>query len=124
MLNSFPITVIVASLLGFLAGLGVGGGSVLILWLTLVLAMPHETAKGINLLFFLPAAIISCIFRWKQGSLSFKKVLPAMIAGIISALIFTNLAHILPPKILRPAFGILLLFTGAKEMFYRPRKAR
>ena len=38
MLESLPVALIVGTLLGFLTGLGVGGGSLLILWLTLVLA--------------------------------------------------------------------------------------
>lgn len=124
MLDSIPFIFIIGTALGLLAGLGVGGGSVLILWLTLVLHMPQQTAKGINLLFFLPAAIISCFIRWRQGKLSFKKVLPAMAAGAVSALIFTWLSDQLPIDLLRAPFGILLLFTGARELFYRPRKAK
>ena len=54
------ITLLIAALLGFLAGLGVGGGSLLILWLTLVLHTEPAQARPINLLFFLPAAAISC----------------------------------------------------------------
>lgn len=124
MLDSIPIIIIVGTVLGILAGLGVGGGSVLILWLTLVLHMPQSTAKGINLLFFLPAAIISCFIRWRQGRLSFKKVLPAMAAGAVSALIFTWLSDQLSTDALRLPFGLLLLITGVKELFYRPRKER
>ena len=52
MLDSVPVIFIIATILGFLAGIGVGGGSLLILWLTLVLEMPQETARIINLLFF------------------------------------------------------------------------
>lgn len=124
MLDSIPFIFIIGTALGLLAGLGVGGGSVLILWLTLVLHMPQQVAKGINLLFFLPAAIISCFIRWRQGKLSFKKVLPAMAAGAVSALLFTWLSDQLPTDLLKAPFGILLLFTGARELFYRPRKAK
>ncbi len=124
MLESVPVMITIGTVLGFLAGLGVGGGSVLILWLTLVLHMPQETARGINLLFFLPAAIISCFLRWQQGKLSVKKVWPAMAAGAISACGFTWLSDQIPTDLLRIPFGILLLITGAKELFYRPRKER
>ena len=57
MLESFPVCIAVGTILGFLAGLGIGGGSLLILWLTMVLGMPQPEARFINLLFFLPAAI-------------------------------------------------------------------
>ena len=47
MLESLPVALIVGTLLGFLTGLGVGGGSLLILWLTLVLEMSQTAARGI-----------------------------------------------------------------------------
>ena len=56
MLNSFPFAILVGFLLGILTGLGTGGGSLLVLWLTLVLQFPPAQAKVINLLFFLPSA--------------------------------------------------------------------
>ena len=50
------LTLAAASLLGFLTGLGIGGGSLLILWLTMIVGMDAETARVINLMFFLTAA--------------------------------------------------------------------
>ena len=72
MLNTFPIAVLTGSILGFLAGLGIGGGSLLILWLTLVLEISYPVARGINLLFFIPAAAITCFLRQKHGILHWK----------------------------------------------------
>ena len=114
----------VSILLGFLTGLGIGGGSLLILWLTLALKMPQAEARGINLLFFLPSALIACLFRLKQGSLDIRKVLPAMIAGALSAALFSFVGSHLNAEFLKKPFGILLLITGLKELFYRPRNAR
>ena len=85
MTECLPISIIVGTILGFLSGLGVGGGSLLMLWLTLVLGMEHPIARNINLLFFIPSALIASIFRWKQGTLDLKKVLPAIICGCLSA---------------------------------------
>lgn len=122
MLNSFPIAALVGSVLGFLSGLGIGGGSLLILWLTLILGMDSSTAREINLLFFLPAAGVSCFFRWKQGVLELKKVLPAILAGSIAAVLGTLLSGILDTEKLKKGFGILLLATGFREIFYKPKK--
>ena len=118
------LTLPVAILLGFLAGIGVGGGSLLMLWLTLVIGTEYATARIINLLFFLPSAIIATLFRKKQGKVSLKKVLPAMIAGCIAAAVFSYIGKQFDTQLLKKIFGGLLLFTGARELFYRPRNAR
>ena len=122
MLNTFPAAVIVGIILGTLSGLGTGGGSLLILYLTLLLDFPQSEAKVINLLFFLPSAGIACLFRWKQGRLPLKKILPAILAGSIFAAIFTLFSSQWDTQILRKLFGILLLATGLRELFYRPKQ--
>ena len=124
MLESFPMALAVCTGLGFLSGLGVGGGSLLMLWLTLVLGMSQAEARVLNLLFFLPAAVIACLFRWKQGVLDLRKLLPAILAGVLSAAVFSLVGQVLDTGLLKKLFGGLLLFTGIRELFYRPRKAR
>ena len=111
---------LVGTVLGFLTGLGVGGGSLLILWLTLAMEMPQAEARGINLLFFLPAALIACCFRRKQGLLKLRKVFPAILAGIVAAAVFTLLGQNMDAALLKKTFGILLLFTGIRELLYKP----
>lgn len=123
MLNSWYISLIAGSILGFLAGLGIGGGSLLILWLTLVLGMEHSIARTINLLFFLPASLIASIFRWKQGTLKPKDILPAVVAGCIGAGCFSLLGKNLDTHLLKKLFGVLLLVTGIRELFYKQKKA-
>lgn len=124
MLESLPVMLAVGCALGFLSGLGVGGGSLLMLWLTLVTGMEHSMARTINLLFFIPAATTACLFRWKQGKLDLKTALPAIIAGVVSAGCFAWLSRHIDVSLLKKLFGGLLLFTGLRELFYRPRKAR
>lgn len=121
MLESLPAALIVGTLLGFLTGLGVGGGSLLILWLTLVLEMSQTAARGINLLFFLPSAAISCYLRWKQGTVTLKKVLPAIFAGCAAAAVFSLISTRIDLEILKKLFGVLLLATGIRELCYRPK---
>ena len=124
MVESLPVSIIIGTLLGFLSGIGVGGGSLLILWLTLVLGMDHLPARNINLLFFIPSAIIACFFRWKQGKLDLKKILPAILLGCINAACFSFISKDIDMSVLKKLFGILLLLTGIRELLYRPRKAK
>ena len=63
------VAILVGAALGFLSGLGVGGGSLLLLWLTVAMGRSQDTARAMNLLFFLPCALIATVFRWKQSKL-------------------------------------------------------
>ena len=121
MLNTPLLALVVGCILGFLAGLGIGGGSLLILWLTLVVGLEHTAARILNLLFFIPTATISSIFRWRQGTLAISTVLPAVLAGCLSAACFSIIGRHMDAELLKRLFGILLLITGAKEVLYKPK---
>ncbi len=122
MLGSFPLAVLMGSILGILSGLGTGGGSLLILWLTLAIGMAQPEARAINLMFFIPSALVACLFRWRQGRLEFKKVLPAIVAGSISAGLCAFFGSRMDTSLLQRLFGGLLIFTGIRELMYKPRK--
>lgn len=117
---AFPV----ATILGFLAGLGVGGGSLLMLWLTAVVQMDYALARTVNLLFFLPAALIATLFHKKEGSVDLRKILPAILLACITAAIFSYIGKQTDTTLLKKLFGGILIITGLRELFYRPRKAR
>lgn len=118
------ISLVIGTLLGFLSGLGIGGGSLLILWLTMVAGMEQQTARTVNLLFFLPAAVVACYYRKKQGTLDIMKMLPAISAGCIGAVLGTRLSGNLDTSLLKKGFGVLLLVTGFREVLWKsePKK--
>lgn len=124
MLESMPIMIAVGTALGFLSGLGIGGGSLLIIWLVTVLDKDPLTARCINLMFFIPSAVIACILRHKNGQLNWKTALPGIISGCIFAWIGWWLSTKLEVSLLKKLFGAILLAAGTKELLYRPRKAR
>ena len=124
MLDSIPFILVLGTLLGFLSGLGIGGGSLLILWLTLVLNMDAAAARGINLLFFLPSALIAAVFRWMQGSIPLRRILPAIASGCAAALTFSTLSTRLETPVLKKYFGVLLIVTGIRELLYKPKRKR
>lgn len=113
---------IIGTVLGFLSGLGIGGGSLLILYLTMAAGLDQTTARGVNLLFYLPCAALACGLRWKQGSVNAKKILPAILAGCAAAAAFSWLSPRLDVEILKKWFGGLLVVTGLREIFHRPGK--
>ena len=109
------------TLFGFLAGIGVGGGSLLVLWLTVVLGMEPATARSINLLFFLPSALIACFFRSRQKVLDVKALLPAMLTGCLAAALFSWLGTLVQTSLLKKLFGGLLILTGLRELLYKKK---
>lgn len=121
MWDSLPVVIIVGTVLGFLTGLGVGGGSLLIIWLTAVVGTDPATARGINLLFFLPGAFIAICFRRKQGAIKWNNVLPPAIAGCIAAAVFSWFSTVWDTEILKKVFGGILIAAGIRELFWKSK---
>ena len=124
MLNSFPVLLIVGTALGFLSGLGIGGGSLLVVWLTMVLNTDPLTARGVNLLFFIPSAVVAILIRCKEKKFHLRSVLPAIAAGCVAAAVFSWISTVLDVVLLKKLFGGILIAAGIRELLYRPRNAR
>ena len=106
---------------GVLSGFGIGGGSLLMVWMTAVLQMEQRTAQEINLLFFLPTAAASLIFHVKGRQIQWSATIPAVLAGLVTAAAAAWLATSMDTEILRKIFGGFLILVGLLELF---RKAR
>ena len=113
------VEILVGAVLGFLSGLGVGGGSLLLLWLTLVMGVDQPTARVMNLQFFLPCALLATAFRRKQSNPNWKLILPAAVAGVLGAALGNHLGPHLDRDLLKKAFGILFLLTGLRELRFK-----
>lgn len=113
---SFFLNLLVASALGFLSGLGIGGGSLLIIWLMLVCKTDYPAAKYINLMFFIPSALIATVIRLVQKKLPFRQVILAAISGCAAAAFFTSLSSTWDTDLLRKFFGALLLCASVREL--------
>ena len=108
---------VVGLLTGVLSGCGIGGGSLLLLWLTLVQDMPQFTAGGINLLYFLACAPAALVSHLKNRLIDRKAVLSCVPAGALTSLAAALLASHTDVSLLRRLFGVLLLYIGVKELF-------
>ena len=118
------ISLLIGTLLGVLAGLGIGGGSLLMLWLTLVDNTSPAIARAINLMFFIAAAGSVSLLRCHKGDIDWKQIRPAIISGCLAAAVCSVLGQHTDGEILRTVLGILFLATGLRELFYRPTKAK
>lgn len=107
---------IIGAVLGFLSGLGVGGGSLLLLWLTLVAGMEQSEARLINLMFFLPCAVVATAFRWKHTRPDWPLTLWAVGAALLGAFLGNLLGGHLDMAILKKLLGGLFLLSGLREL--------
>ena len=76
----------IAAAAGVISGMGMGGGTLLIPALTLLMGIPQRQAQGVNMLSFLPAAAVALYIHKKEGRLELKSSLPVIAAGIVGAL--------------------------------------
>ena len=112
----------VGLLTGILSGFGIGGGSLLMLYLTLATSMDQYTAGGVNLMYFLccaPAALISHI---KHKLVDWKVMLWCTGAGVVTSLGAAYVASLIDVAWLRRGFGALLLVIGVRELFCKAEK--
>lgn len=113
--------IIVGAVLGFLSGLGVGGGSLLLLWLTAAAGFPQDQARLMNLMFFLPCALAASLLR-RTSAPDQRLTRKAAAGGVLGALLGTMLGGLLPTGLLRRGLGILFLITGVRELWFRDKK--
>ena len=104
---------------GVLSGYGIGGGSLLMVWMTAVLSMEQKAAQGINLLYFLPTAVCALIFHAKNRQICWRAVLPAALAGCVTAALGAFIAVGLEMAVLQKLFGGFLLLVGLEEVILK-----
>ena len=108
---------IIGFLAGFAGGLGVGGGGILLLYLTAFAKTEQLAAQGINLVFFLPTAAAALFLHFKNGFVKWKTALLAVLFGIPAVFLGFFIAKSIDESLLRLGFALLLLFIGLKELF-------
>lgn len=102
---------------GVFSGLGIGGGTLLMVWMTAVMDMEQRMAQGINLLYFLPTAACALVFHIKNRLIRWRVVIPAAITGCLTAAGAAFLATAIDATLLRKLFGGFLLLVGLNEIF-------
>lgn len=102
---------------GVAAGMGMGGGTLLIPVLTLALGLPQHAAQGVNVLAFLPAAVAALVIHAKAGRLHLRACLPIIFAGALGALAASFLAGRIDAPWLRRMFGGFLILLACLRAF-------
>lgn len=117
-MNTF-FDVLAGAVCGVLSGFGIGGGSLLLLYMAQIAGIDQTRSQGINLIYFIPSSVAALISHIKNKLVSFKTLVwtvpPAIIMSILGSLAATSI----PSVLLRKFFGIFLTITGVKILLSR-----
>lgn len=108
------------ALTGILSGFGIGGGTLLLIYMTVFAGLEQPLAQGINLLYFLPTAALALPAHVKNGFVEKTILLPAILSGLVCAALGAWIATGLETALLHRLFGGFLLYVGFSELFRKP----
>ena len=108
---------ILVAIIGLVAGVatklfGIGGGTVFVPSLVVLLGIDIVTAAATSLFVMVPIALISAITSWTAGTLHWALALPLILGIIIGAQIGPRIGKTISKKRLRQIFGIVLLYAA------------
>lgn len=111
------IEILTGIISGIVSGTGMGGGTVLILILSLFMGIDQHTAQATNIVFFIPTSIIAIIVNLKQKLIDVKTGIVLIIAGVIGAAVGAILANNIYSQNLKKYFGIFLGIIAIYEIY-------
>ncbi|MBE6081365.1 MULTISPECIES: sulfite exporter TauE/SafE family protein [Tissierellales] len=107
---------------GIISGMGIGGGVILIPSLLIFTELTQQEAQGINLIVFIPVAIVALITHLKNKNIKYKLSLKIIGYGLIGAVLGSFIAGKINSKALSKYFSIFLLIIGIYELFSKTKK--
>lgn len=113
------LDVVVGFFTGILSSMGFGGGTLLLIYLTVFQGINHINAAGVNLIYFIPCAMISVFLYLKSKIIAGKDVFIISSGAIIGAIIGALLASYLDAEFLKKIFSIFVFCIGFYELFKR-----
>lgn len=121
-MSDWILPLAVGAATGVLSGFGVGGGTLLLVYMTACAGVEQRLAQGINLLYFLPAGLLALSAHVKNGFVEKPVLFPAVGAGLLCAAAAAWAATAMDVALLKKLFGGFLIAVGAMELFDRKKK--
>ena len=102
---------------GILGGMGMGGGTLLIPLLSIFYSVSQHSAQAINLVSFIPMAVVALIIHIKNKMVDFRGIMYIIIPGVFACVLGCFLARAVPGDVLKRCFGGFLLLLSAFQFF-------
>lgn len=111
------LEVLIGMVSGVVSGTGMGGGTILILLLTLFMGINQHVAQATNLVFFIPTSISAIIMNIKEKNVNLRIGIQVSLCGIVGAIIGAIISSGLEVNMLRKYFGIFLAIIGIFQVY-------
>lgn len=108
---------------GVLGGMGMGGGTVLIPLLSIFYSVGQHTAQAINLISFIPMAIVALILHIKNKLVEFEKIILIIVPGVITCIVGCYIARAITGDVLKRCFGGFLILLSIFQFVTQIKKA-
>lgn len=109
--------IIFSFLSGLVGSMGLGSGTVLIIYLSVILSLEQTKSQGINLLFFVPIAVFSIIVYSKQKLIDKRKVLAFVPFGLLGVGLGYIVLQFIKTDLLSKMFGCFLIVLAVFQLF-------
>lgn len=102
---------------GMVTGLGMGGGTILILLLTYFNGFEQHVAQATNLVFFIPTSLAAMVTNLKNKNVDMKVVKVIVAFGVLGAIIGSIISNNISSNYLKKYFAIFLLIIAIYEIY-------
>lgn len=107
---------------GVLAGMGMGGGTLTLPILVLLLGVEQLTAQYANLIAFLPSGAGALLVHAKNGLLDLKGVWALLVPALIGSALSAYFATKIDGELLKKLFGSFLIAVATMSLFTKTLK--
>ncbi|MDR0838787.1 MAG: sulfite exporter TauE/SafE family protein [Oscillospiraceae bacterium] len=115
----FALAMLAGAATGVISSWGIGGGTLLVIYMSAIAKAPQQSAQGINLLYFLPTSAAALVSHIKNKLVEWRAVVPSVLAGVPAAVATSLLALRMETDALRRVFGWFVIAVGVSELFRR-----
>ena len=109
--------IVISVISGIITGIGLGGGTFLIIGLTIFMGVEQKIAQSVNLFFFIPTALTSIIINARRGKVKWNIAFFVIVFSIIGAILGSIIATKIKINVLKKLFGVFIGIIAIYEIF-------